>query len=197
MCFQEGEKVNKRQMFRASGVRFMVIAAVSGFLFCAKHKEATVQVKTPSVATDRLDRAEAYYSLHPAFEKAFRFLRENATADMKPGRYEIGGDRLFGLSSKDPGKKKSEAKLEAHRKYIDIQYVIAGTETMGWKPADACMVQDAAYDSTKDIGFFKDEPQEWIRVPAGSFIIFFPKDSHAPMVGEGVIHKAVVKVAVE
>ena len=189
--------MGKRLLSRAIGDRFMVVVALSGVLFCAKHKEAAVETKTHPVVNDRLDRSEAYYSLHPAFEKAFRFLRENATATMKPGRYEIDGDRLYGLCSNDPGKRRSEAKLEAHRKYIDIQYVIAGTETMGWKPTADCSIPDTAYDPAKDIGFFKDEPLRWIEVPAGSFIVFFPKDAHAPMVGQGQIHKSVVKVAVE
>ena len=47
------------------------------------------------------------------------------------------------------------------------------------------------------IGFFNDQPKSWTPVSAGSFVIFFPQDAHAPLVGGGEIHKAVLKIAVE
>ena len=107
------------------------------------------------------------------------------------------GDSLFCIISKGPGRSRAEAKLEAHRKYIDIQYVIAGTDEMGLKPITACKLTDTGYDAEKDIEFFKDQPDSWKPVPAGSFVIFFPQDAHAPLVSSGEIHKAVLKIAVE
>jgi biofilm protein TabA len=75
--------------------------------------------------------------------------------------------------------------------------VISGDEEMGWKPTDACDLVETPYDETKDIIFFKDRAKIWKPVPAGSFAIFFPDVAHAPLAGEGLIHKAVVKVAVK
>ena len=149
------------------------------------------------IITDSLKHAEEYYHLHPAFEKAFAFLMQDALADLPTGRHEIDGDRLFCMNSKGPGRSRAEAKLEAHRKYIDIQYVIAGTDEMGSAPAADCKLVDTAYDAEKDIEFFNDEPQSWTNVPAGSFIIFFPERAHAPLISNGQIHKAVLKIAVE
>ena len=149
------------------------------------------------VIFDRLERAERYYHMHPAFEKAFAFLRQNALAELPIGRHEIDGDRMFCIISKGPGRSRAEAKLEAHRKYIDIQYVIAGTDEMGWRPTATCTLSDVSYDDDKDIEFFKDEPESWTGVSAGSFVIFFPEDAHAPLVGSEEIHKAVLKIAAE
>ena len=118
-------------------------------------------------------------------------------ADLPAGRHEIDGDRLFCMISKGPGRSRIEAKLEAHQKYIDIQYVIAGTDEMGYKPTARCKLIDTSYDADKDIEFYKDKPDSWTPVPAGSFAIFFPKDAHAPLVSSGEIHKAVLKIAVE
>ena len=95
------------------------------------------------------------------------------------------------------GRPKTEAKLESHRKYIDIQYVIAGIDEMGWKPSTECKLIDTPYDEKNDIMFYKDEPVSWTEVPAGSFTIFFPNDSHAPMVSKDELHKIVFKIAVE
>ena len=147
--------------------------------------------------TDRLENAGQYSSLHPAFARAFAFLRRPDLASLEPGKHIIDGEKLFCIIAKDPGKKKNEARLEAHRKYIDIQYLIAGTDEMGWRPAADCRQVDNVYDETNDIMFFKDKPEAWFRVAAGSFIIFFPKDAHAPLISDGQLHKAVVKIAVE
>jgi len=154
-------------------------------------------MKRDHIIIDKLQNAERYYDMHPAFEKAFAFLRRNDLASLPADRYEFDGDRLFCMISKGPGKSRAEAKLEAHRKYIDIQYVIAGTEEMGWRPTADCKLTDTSYDADKDIGFFKDQPDSWTHVPPGSFVIFFPQDAHAPLVGSGEIHKAVLKIAVE
>jgi beta-galactosidase beta subunit len=49
----------------------------------------------------------------------------------------------------------------------------------------------------EDIGFFNDEPDAFIPVRAGYFVIFFPEDSHMPLIGDEVLHKVVIKIAVD
>jgi YhcH/YjgK/YiaL family protein len=154
-------------------------------------------MKRDHIIIDELANARDYYRMHPAFEQAFAFLNQNALGELPSGRHEIDGERLFCMIAKDRGRTRAEAKLEAHRKYVDIQYIIAGTDEMGFKPTAECSLPDTGYDAEKDIEFFKDEPQSWTKVPAGSFVIFLPADAHAPMVSSGEIHKAVLKVAVE
>ena len=154
-------------------------------------------MKSEQIIIDKLQNAENYYDMHPAFEKAFAFLRQENLTDLPPDRYEIDDNRLFCMISKGPGRTRSEAKLEAHRKYIDIQYIIAGSEEMGFKPTAHCKSIDTAYDADKDIMFFNDTPDSWTPVPVDSFVIFFPQHAHAPLIGTGNIHKAVLKIAVE
>jgi len=111
-------------------------------------------------------------------------------------RDEIEGDKLIALVSRKIGKQRNEAKLEIHRKYIDIQYVVGGIDTMGWKPASDCSEILAPYDDEKDIGFFSDKPAMWFPVQLGTYAIFFPEDAHAPMVSNDEIYKIILKVAV-
>jgi beta-galactosidase beta subunit len=47
------------------------------------------------------------------------------------------------------------------------------------------------------VGFFYDRPTTWLTLSAGQFAVFFPEDAHAPLAGQGGVHKAVVKVAVK
>jgi len=189
-------------MNRGAASRFLC-AAVLVWLIplalsdCCSTRGAGACMKGGRMVADKLDQAEKYFGLHPAFQKAFAFLRQESLKDLAPGRHDIDGDRLYCMISKGPGKKRAEARLEAHRKYIDIQCIIGGTDEMGWKPAASCGIPDGDYDEKKDVIFFRDKPRKWIQVPAGSFAIFFPRDAHAPMTGDGEIQKAVVKVAVE
>lgn len=189
--------MDRRIIFRRVGAGFVVCVLIFGITSCSRDKEATVQMKRDHIIINQLQHAERYFNMHPAFEKAFEFLRQDNLAELPAEKYEIDGDRLFCMISKGPGRSRAEAKLEAHRKYIDIQYVIAGTDEMGWKSTANCKEIDTEYDADKDIMFFKDSPDSWTPVPAGSFVIFFPQDAHAPLVSEGEIHKAVLKIAVE
>ena len=184
-------------IYRRIGVGLVVCVLIFAITSCSGRKEAKVEMKRDQIIINKLQHAERYFNMHPAFEKAFAFLRQDGLAELPADRYEIDGDRLLCMISKGPGRSRAEAKLEAHRKYIDIQYVIAGTDEMGWKPTADCKVIDTEYDEDKDIMFFKDQPDSWTPVPAGSFVIFFPQDAHAPLVSSGEIHKVVLKIAVE
>jgi len=145
---------------------------------------------------DSLDNAYKYADLHPLFCKAFDFLRDEKLADLSAGKHEIEGDTLFASVSKSLGRNKKDADIEVHRDYIDIQYVVSGCDEMGWSPLQSCTDPEAEYDIEKDIQFFKDAPQTWIKVTEGSFAIFFPEDAHLPLISDEIIHKVVMKIKV-
>ena len=145
---------------------------------------------------DTLGRAERYAGLHPRFADAFEYLAHTDLAALPTGRTDIDGDRLFVILDRKDGRGREGARLEAHRRYIDIQFTIGGDEEIGWTPLAACTAADAPFDETKDIVFFSDAPASWVRVPRGSFAIFFPEDAHAPLGGRGALVKAIVKIAV-
>jgi YhcH/YjgK/YiaL family protein len=145
---------------------------------------------------DTLANAAKYTGIRYGFSEAFGFLDHPDLVNLKDGRYEIMGESVFAMISHDPARLVSEGKLEGHRRYIDIQYVINGDETMGWSPRQN-LASAQPYDPERDLEFFEGEPLSMIRVPPGSYTIFFPEDAHLPLVGEGTIHKVVVKVAID
>lgn len=145
---------------------------------------------------DTLTRADRYLALHPRFAEAFAFLRTTDLAALAPGRHAIDGDALFALVEDGPGRTRAEAKLECHRRYLDIQLVLKGIDEMGWKPLSECVAPLTDYDAKRDIRFYDDAPASWIATPAGAFCLFFPDDAHAPLVSAERIRKVVVKVAV-
>ena len=143
---------------------------------------------------DHISNRDRYLDLHPAFRKAFSFLESPDFAALPDGRHEIEGDRCFVVISRGPGRGRQDAKLEAHRRYIDIQFAIDGTDEIGWKPTAQCSQVEMPFDAEKDVALFDDPPDAWVSLPPRTFAIFFPADAHAPLAGQGPLHKAVVKV---
>lgn len=70
--------------------------------------------------------------------------------------------------------------LEAHRNYLDIQYILEGEEYMGWAPTDSLAVS-VAYNEQKDCSMHSGAC-EFIHIPAGVCYIVFPEDAHLPQV---------------
>jgi biofilm protein TabA len=155
---------------------------------------------------DQLSEHRRYVTLHPAFSRAFEFLTHVDWNGLLPAsseqasyntRLPIDGDRMYVSIDVAQGRGREGARLEAHRRYIDIQFTIDGHEEIGWKPVDDCASTAVAFDAAKDITFFHDRPECWLSVPAGRFAIFFPEDAHAPLGGRGVMKKAIVKIAID
>jgi len=146
---------------------------------------------------DKIENANRYFPLHPAFEAAFNFLTRQDIAELPAEKFEVDGQNVYVMITNKPGKEFGAAKLESHSDYIDIQFLIAGAEKIGWKAYSECTKTEKSYDSEKDIEYFSDSPQTYFSLTPGSFAVFFPEDGHAPMIGEGLVHKAVVKVKIE
>jgi len=144
---------------------------------------------------DILENGPRYFAIHQGFAKAFEFLSRSDLNQLEPGKYSIEGDSVYAIVAKEPGRRKEEAQLEIHEKYIDIQFVLAGAETMGWQAKSSCQLPAGEYDPEDDIQFFDDRPDSWFTVHPGAFAVFFPEDAHLPLVSTGDIHKVVVKIA--
>jgi biofilm protein TabA len=151
---------------------------------------------------DTLQNWQTYTALHPAFTRAFEYLvrrewsglvaRESGSV-----RHALDDDRLYVSIDRVQGRGREGARLEAHRRYIDIQLTIEGHEEIGWKPLGDCAEPDGQFDAARDVGFFSDRPESWLSLPAGHFAIFFPADAHAPLASTGMLVKAIMKIAVE
>ncbi|MDR3180486.1 MAG: YhcH/YjgK/YiaL family protein [Prevotellaceae bacterium] len=143
---------------------------------------------------DSLLGLDRYFSLHPGFEKAYRFLRRQPLEQLAEGRHVIDGENVYATVSEGRGKAPEAAKLEVHDSYIDIQIPVKGQETMGWRDRRNCKMLNTAYDEKKDMALYDDLPEVFFTMEPENIVIFFPGDAHAPMIGEGVIRKIIVKV---
>jgi biofilm protein TabA len=144
-----------------------------------------------------ISQSSRYAALHSLFPRAFDYIRDTDLNALAPGVYQIINKQLFVIVEVADVRTRAEAKLEAHRKYIDIQLVLEGLDEMGWKPLSDCHQPLDEHNAERDIRFFGDAPVAWIAVPPEHFCIFFPEDAHAPLVSMGAIRKVIFKIAVD
>ncbi len=145
-----------------------------------------------------LDEADAFASLAPGIAAGIAWLRafDPATPD---GRHPIDGDAVFALvSSYDTGPA-TEKRFEAHRRHLDLQYVVSGAERILHAPLDGLEVSEP-YSDENDIVFFADpKASSSLLVPAGALAVFHPNDAHKPGCmagGRDAVRKVVVKVRI-
>mgnify|MGYP003341393798 CR=1 FL=1 len=146
---------------------------------------------------DTLQNASKYNAVHPLFEKAFEWIKATDLINAEVGTIQIA-EGLKAIISNGQGKTKEDSlkKFECHDKNIDIQVCLSGHETIGWRSRKDCTKPNGEYNTEKDVQFFHDGPDTYFQLKANQFAIFFPDDVHAPMIGDGVIRKLVIKVAI-
>lgn len=145
---------------------------------------------------DNLANAANYFHLHPLFGEAFEYLKQIDIKAMHTGTTEIKGSLLKASVVETQLKPEAEARLETHRKYIDIQIPVSGAERYGWRSLSSLTNSETGYDEANDIEFFCERPSTLVTLYPGEFVIFSPEDGHAPLVGEGLIKKIILKIAV-
>lgn len=146
---------------------------------------------------DKLSNSNLYSGLGERINKAFAYLKETDFSKMELGKYQIDGENIFALVNEYTTKDVSEGKLEAHKKYIDVQFVAKGKELMGYAPLQSQTVIDP-YNEQNDITFFNGE-KSFTLVEEEMFAIFFPTDVHLPGIKvdePAYVKKVVVKVKV-
>lgn len=136
-----------------------------------------------------------YSALSPLMAKAIEWLENYNQSEFVDGQIDLGG----GVSVKCQSPAllpREKSRLEAHRRFIDIQVPVKGVEIMGWAPVDSLKHPLVAYDDAKDVAFYGDTSASLLHVQPGQMAIFFPEDAHAPNIGIGNHRKIVVKIPV-
>lgn len=133
---------------------------------------------------------------NPYYAKAMEFIRTTDLNSLEIGKHVIDGENLFVNIVDSNMKTPQQARLEVHDRYIDIQVPLSKPETYGIKPRKDCMEPDGVMNEEKDILFYKDPVEETMTAAPGEAVTFAPDTAHAPLIGEGTIHKAIFKVKV-
>ena len=123
----------------------------------------------------------------------------NKAKDAAVGKYDLENGAYVSVQEYTT-KARSEAKYEAHKKFIDIQMILSGKELIAVSPIEKMTISDE-YNEEKDFMLFhhNDECTDYV-LEAGDFLILYPQDVHMPGVcvnEKSPVRKIVVKVPVE
>lgn len=149
----------------------------------------------PSPSINKQLLTEQQVKNEAAWKAAFKFLNDNDLSTLAVGRYELT-DGVYATVSDYQTKEPEMAKYEAHRKYIDIQYVVEGCEYIELMSLKD-IKEPADYKEESDIAFFKGKKGNRLYVDKEHYFVFFPEDAHKPCLKvdtSSKVRKIVVKV---
>ena len=145
---------------------------------------------------DTLKNVDNYKGLGRVYD-ALRFLSETDFSKIDLGRYELDGDNIFYMVQSydtDPDKTISEA----HKKYIDIQYMVEGEEIIS--VADISEEKELTEAKEENDVWFYNCKTEPLVLSAGKYMVLYSNDLHCPGVATNgtamTCRKVVVKVKV-
>ena len=145
---------------------------------------------------DHITNLSTYKTLSADIFEGLHFLQQ-VSPDIAIGTYQIN-PRVKAIVSEYETKVKNEVGYEAHRKNIDIQYLLKGEERVACLPVEK-LKETKPYSEEKDAAFFTAsiKPIE-MKLGDGYFVIFFPQDGHMPQLCVNdepmIVKKVVIKV---
>ena len=148
---------------------------------------------------DRFENLNLYCRPGSRLHRALVFARDVART-VPDGRIDIDGDRLYASVATYETGSKDERRFEGHRKYIDVQVLLDGEESIEVS-LDKDLPTLEAYDEKRDVMFLK-PPQHVasLVMKPGCFGVFYPNDIHRPgchLREKRRVRKIVMKVAVD
>lgn len=148
---------------------------------------------------DKLENVGQYKGISKRLDIALDTAANTYFSQLENGKYEVDGDDIFYMVQRYDTKQLEKGKLEAHRKYIDIQIVVAGRELIGTEILTDQKIQQN-YDNDNDVVFY--EPTDvltMLKFNRGMFCVLWPDDLHMPGLSnnkEEQVTKVVFKVRV-
>lgn len=145
---------------------------------------------------DNINNFAKYENLNKNIRTGLEYLFNSDFSKINDGKYNINEKMYVNIQSYQT---KSSAYYEAHRKYIDIQYIIDGEEYIGVTSLSDCTcIVD--YDTEKDIEFL-DGKNNYIKLSKEEFMILYPTDAHKPSISIDAsqpqnVRKAVIKIQI-
>ncbi|MFA5010468.1 MAG: YhcH/YjgK/YiaL family protein [Ignavibacteria bacterium] len=144
---------------------------------------------------DKLSNSGIYEFKNERIKKAITFIKSTDIDSLPDCMSEIDGENIYVIKSVYKTKNKEESYLEAHKKYIDIQYIVSGTEKIGYAPLNSQKIHKD-YDEKNDYELYGGECS-YITFSKGMFAILFPEDLHKPGIINDTNSEDVTKIVVK
>lgn len=137
-------------------------------------------------------------AFHPLLQRYIKYLRDTDFSKLPPGQYELDGDKVFMIVQQYRTEPRNIKKAESHERYLDIQYVASGEESMGYALASDTNQVSEDLLQEKDIVFYSQVDNEtFLTILPGMYVVLFPWDIHRPACSSGqpsLVTKVVIKI---
>jgi YhcH/YjgK/YiaL family protein len=143
---------------------------------------------------DRIENARLYLGLGTAFKEAFSFLQAKGFENKEPGRCEISGG-TYCLVQRYETRPEAGCLFEAHRRYIDLHYIVAGTECHRYSHLAGLELREP-YSESSDAAMYGGQGSRFTLGP-GFFAIYYPEDAHMPNLIAAETPEKMIKVVVK
>lgn len=145
---------------------------------------------------DTLKNFSNYSEITENIINGLNFLKTTDFNKISDGKHALSGDDFVNLQTYTT---KSDADFEAHRNYIDIQYIISGKEIIEVTEYNTCK-EKIKYNGDNDIEFLSGNGTAH-EIREGEFMILYPNDAHKPSISidknaPDTVRKAVVKIKI-
>jgi len=145
---------------------------------------------------DKLTNSSVYYNLGPGIRRALE-IACTLDADHENGKFIVDGQRLYYTVMEPTVREDCDGLFESHRKYIDVQVILRGTDVVGYTHTDTLTLKEDLGDDADALLY--EGSDSLISVPTGSFYIAYPQDAHKPNIvssDKTPLKKAVFKVLI-
>jgi YhcH/YjgK/YiaL family protein len=145
---------------------------------------------------DTINNSHLYYAINLRVKPAFDYIQQADLLNISVGRYEIDGGNIYAMVQQYDTKPKEAGTWEAHRRYIDLQFVIQGAEKIGY--ANLGHLTQGEYDTGRDFLPLHGEG-DFLTLKDGDFVILMPDDAHMPGIAIDTplpVKKLVIKILV-
>ncbi len=143
-----------------------------------------------------LNSIRKYQGMNTYISDVLEFIHKTDVNKLVNGKLEIKEDDLFAIVMRPDNKKYKVEPLEAHKKYIDIHWVIKGSEQFGWKDISQVTDQRGEFNEKDDYVLHDDTSYNSIQLKENDMAIVFPDDAHAPSLETIDLFKVVFKLKV-
>ena len=122
-----------------------------------------------------------YAGVHAGVARALEAEAGYTAENFADGSVQLDGERLFLNFAKYETHPAEGQVCEAHRKYIDVMYMVEGCETIYVKDVSKVAKITRPYeDAIEALLGTTDQDAVPVRLSAGEFVVLFPEDAHTP-----------------
>ena len=142
---------------------------------------------------ETINNRKRYQGVHPNIEKALAFIEEHKDdQELEDGVYTVVPDEVIVYVLSKESHARESAKMEIHKKFMDIHYMIDGAERCGIAPLPDISKID--YSDETDNGFWDCKDTYDVLIREGEFYAVWPMEPHCPLCNAEDKKKSVRKI---